>query len=81
MQFSDDEAAKFDRWLAKHDAEVAAEATAGSRAALEFAAAHMEDMADSLDDSITLSQVHEHLLIGMRAARRALAERRHKNST
>ncbi|MGY4859522.1 hypothetical protein [Cryobacterium sp. AP23] len=26
MEFSDDEAVKFDRWLAKHDAEVAAQA-------------------------------------------------------
>jgi len=36
--------------------------------ALEEAAKHMEDMADSLDDSITRDQVHEQLLIGMRAA-------------
>jgi hypothetical protein len=39
--------------------------------ALEVAAKHMEDMADSLDDSVTHEQVHEQLLIGMRAAREA----------
>jgi len=38
-------------------------------AALEETAKHMEDMADSLDGSITRDQVHEQLLIGMRAAR------------
>lgn len=36
---------------------------------LEEAAKHMEDMADSLDDHITQEDVHEMLLVGMRAAR------------
>jgi len=38
------------------------------RAALAEVAKHQEDMADSLDDSITHEQIHEQLLIGMRLA-------------
>jgi len=41
------------------------------RGALAEVAKHQEDMADSLDDSITHEQIHEQLLIGMRAARDA----------
>ena len=36
--------------------------------ALAEVAKHQEDMADSLDDSITHEQIHEQLLIGMRLA-------------
>lgn len=38
------------------------------RDALTDVAKHQEDMADSLDDSITYEQIHEQLLIGMRTA-------------
>lgn len=38
------------------------------RDALTDVAKHQEDMADSLDDHITHEDIHEHLLIGMRAA-------------
>lgn len=38
------------------------------RNALTDIAKHQEDMADGLDDSITHEQIHEQLLLGMRAA-------------
>ena len=46
------------------------------RESLVDIAKHFEDMADSLDDSITHEQVHEQLLIGMRRARRYAEEAR-----